>query len=58
MEPVSKRHTVFVNLEAAVWTYELRSCGGEQWDGQGVPLPVKNYLISAVFLVEILTGWP
>ena len=56
MKPVTKRHTVFVDLEAAVWTYELRSYGGEQWewDGQGVPLPVKNYLISAVFQVDNL----
>ena len=24
------RHDVFIDLEAAVWTYELRSYGGEQ----------------------------
>ena len=42
-------NNLFIDQEA---TYELCSYGGKQQDGQGAP--VKNYLISAVFQVDIL----
>ena len=44
----------FIDLEATVGTYEIRSYGGDQ----GVPWSVKNYLIFDVFLVDIQLDAP
>ena len=35
-------NVLFIDLGATVATYELRSDGGWQWDGQGGCIPVKN----------------